>query len=192
LFRIVDIEKLLGIKRDQLFYWFKTKRLIKPMHEAIGRGRRSEFSLDNLFQLSLVQKLTDYGIELGFVREILTGPTDRRVWLTNVGLSFRMPSGSKLLEKSKHQNVLNYYRKNRTIFQKEGLLLMVFKIGREFYQEFDKNSVILEMLEKTFARKISKVKIGKTDFEKKSIDNVILINVMKIIEDLEKKTGEIF
>lgn len=81
-FNIIDAIKALEMGRDQLFYWIKTKRLIKPEIEGKGRGSRSKFSLFNIFELAVIQELTNLGFELNFIKEIInakevTGKTYR-------------------------------------------------------------------------------------------------------------------
>jgi len=70
IFKIIEVIKALEVGRDQLFYWVKTKRLIKPEIEGKGRGKRSKFSLFNIFELAVIQELANLGLELNFIKEI--------------------------------------------------------------------------------------------------------------------------
>jgi len=66
-----EVCKILGIKPDQLSYYVRTKKLIKPAVLGKGRGTAHKFSLENLYQISLIQTLLKYGIELNFTKNIM-------------------------------------------------------------------------------------------------------------------------
>jgi len=70
-FNIIQVIKTLEMGRDKLFYWVKTKRLIKPEIEGKGRGKRSKFSLFNIFELAVIRELVNLGFELNFIKEII-------------------------------------------------------------------------------------------------------------------------
>jgi len=66
-----DVCRILGIKPDQLSYYVRTKKLIKPAVIGKGRGSAHKFSLENLYQIALIQRLLKYGIELNFTKNIM-------------------------------------------------------------------------------------------------------------------------
>ena len=70
IFESRHVFKYLGINKDQLHHWVKTKRLIKPAIEGIGRGRRNKFSFENLLCLALIKDLVRFGIELRTIEAI--------------------------------------------------------------------------------------------------------------------------
>jgi DNA-binding transcriptional MerR regulator len=71
-----DIEKYLGINAKTLYHWVQTRRLLKPSVQVHGRGRSNLFSLDDLATLSLIQALTNLGMELGAIDFLISRLTD--------------------------------------------------------------------------------------------------------------------
>ncbi|MHA1285537.1 MAG: MerR family transcriptional regulator [Promethearchaeota archaeon] len=71
LFTAKDIKKYFGITPGQLFHWGRTWGLIKPEVKAEGRQGKDKYSLKNLFFLSLIKELTNFGISLSTIREIV-------------------------------------------------------------------------------------------------------------------------
>jgi hypothetical protein len=70
-FEARDIQRILGINRNKLFYWTQSNRLLTPeVAEAAGTGRRARFSLKNLVELALIQALVDFGTDLRTIRTI--------------------------------------------------------------------------------------------------------------------------
>jgi len=68
-----DIDRLLHIDRNKLFYWIKTHRLLSPdIEEGKGTGSRSKFSFNNLLELTFIKSLVEFGIDLNAVSEIKT------------------------------------------------------------------------------------------------------------------------
>jgi len=66
-----DVERLLGIKADQLSYYVRTKKLFVPDEVGVGRGKSNKYSLYDLYKLALIKKLSKYGIELNFTKSYL-------------------------------------------------------------------------------------------------------------------------
>jgi len=65
------IQDILGIDKNKLFFWTQTKQLLKPEIEEKGRGGRSKFSFVNLLNLALIKELSEFGIELNAIKNIL-------------------------------------------------------------------------------------------------------------------------
>lgn len=70
-FEAKDINKLLEINKNQLFYWINTHGFLKPeIEEASGTGTRAKFSLKNLLELAVIKRMTEAGFDLKKIKEI--------------------------------------------------------------------------------------------------------------------------
>ena len=70
-FEAKDIQKLLGIDKNKLFYWIKTHRLLKPeIEEASGTGTRAKFSIKNLLELATIKELISLGFDLNSIKKV--------------------------------------------------------------------------------------------------------------------------
>jgi DNA-binding transcriptional MerR regulator len=70
-FEAKEVKQLLGIDKNRLFYWINTHRLVKPeIEEASGTGTRAKFSLKNLLELAVVERMIDAGFDLKKIKEI--------------------------------------------------------------------------------------------------------------------------
>lgn len=82
LFLAADIERILGIDKNKLFYWIKTYRLLKPDIEvAKGTGSRAKYSLRNLLELATIKAFLTMGYDLntiGRIKSILDLPI--KIW----------------------------------------------------------------------------------------------------------------
>ncbi len=78
-YSIAEALKILDLGRDQLFYWMKTKRLIKMEVEGKGRGARSRLSGKNIFELAIIKELSDIGVELNTIDQVLNGQNAYRI-----------------------------------------------------------------------------------------------------------------
>ena len=59
------INDILGISRNQLFFWVKTHRLVTPdFEQGIGTGNRNRFSRKNLLEMMIIKELSSFGIDL--------------------------------------------------------------------------------------------------------------------------------
>ena len=157
-----DVEKILGINPDKLFYWVKTKRLVSPMIEGKGRGKVNYYSFDNLFQLALIRNLTGFGIELNSIEEILKGPTKRPKQKARLKLT-----------------ILEYYKAKKETLREQGFLLMIVFHGRKkiYYKNIGTRDVILDMLNFMW---------GYEETEITPFGDVILIDLLRIILAIEK------
>lgn len=174
--KIADALRILGLgeeKRDQLFYWIKTKRLIKPEKEGIGRGKRSTLSIQNIIELAVVKELVGIGIELNFIRELL------KTWVETKAT--RIESGKeKIIEKPMRFNrylefVMNEYRKNTNRDKDFYLLICKDKDDRYRFLFMDIFSFIEKFLK-----------------HKETIPNssVVIVNLFEVLRNIENKIGE--
>jgi hypothetical protein len=70
-FEARDIQRLLGINRNQLFYWTHTHRFLVPeIAEADGTGKRAKFSVKNLVELAFIKALVEFGTDLRSTKNI--------------------------------------------------------------------------------------------------------------------------
>ena len=66
-----DVQRILGINRNKLFYWTHSHRLLVPeVAEAAGTGRRARFSMKNLVELAFIQNVVDFGVDLRSIKTI--------------------------------------------------------------------------------------------------------------------------
>lgn len=66
-----DVQRILGINRNKLFYWTHSHRLLVPeVAEAAGTGRRARFSMKNLVELAFIQSVVDFGVDLRSIKTI--------------------------------------------------------------------------------------------------------------------------
>lgn len=70
LFEVKDAASLLGIKMQQVQYWF-TKNLLSPYDPGTGRGTKRRLNFQNLVELLIIKKLFDRGVQIDFVLKIL-------------------------------------------------------------------------------------------------------------------------
>lgn len=71
LYTAKDIKRILDITPGQLFHWGRTWGLIEPEIKAKGRQGKNKYSLENLYQLALIKKLVNMGIELSVIERLL-------------------------------------------------------------------------------------------------------------------------
>jgi len=87
-FEARDIQRLLGINRNRLFYWTHTHRLLVPgIAAADGTGKRAIFSAKNLVELAVMKALVDFGTDLRSIK-IIKGYLDRKRDEFNGGNAF--------------------------------------------------------------------------------------------------------
>jgi hypothetical protein len=112
-----DIEKLLGINRNKLFFWVHTKRLIKPeIEEVRGTGKGNKFSFKNLLDLSIIKILDGYGFGLNAIQVIMM-PGDYHI---------KDPK-SEAYKIIRIKNLWNFIKEHREFYKKEGCALFVTK-----------------------------------------------------------------
>jgi len=161
-YKIVDVMKILDMGRDQLFYWFKTKKLIKPEIEGKGRGARTKFSKTNIFELAIVKELSKLGIELNFIYEILSSKKlfgEKIISMNNV-TNFLVKRYQNLEDKDK---------------QNEDLFLFIYKN--------EQNKYLLHPIFKNSegADSIVDKRLGSAH---------LVINIYEIFRKIERRIGE--
>ena len=109
------VKEFLGIDKNQLFHWLKTKTLMRPILLGEGRGRRTKFSIDDLLTLSLIKEINDFGIELNTLKKIMA-------CLEHV----EFPIIQKHLKKPQFKgSIWDYYRSDRDYFKRLGYSLEI-------------------------------------------------------------------
>ena len=176
-FGIVDLMDALELGRDQLFYWIKTKRLVKPEIEGKGRGARSKFSIFNVFELAVIRELASLGIELNFIEQIIKNREITGLFKVKNGRKFhsgQLASKDNLIKTAFHKYQLNK-KDNRT----GEYYLMIFKDSSNKYKFFPiMDASALKQLD------------VKELFEIGLIDSAVFLNLHGILRELEKKIGE--
>jgi DNA-binding transcriptional MerR regulator len=70
-FQAGEIESLLGIGKNKLFYWTRTYRLLTPeIAEAQGTGNRARYSFRNLVELKFIAEMVKFGMDLRRIQAI--------------------------------------------------------------------------------------------------------------------------
>lgn len=176
-YKIADALRILDLGeegRDRLFYWIKHKRLkIKLEEEGKGRGKRSSLSFMNIFELAVIKELANLGIELSFIGDVLKSS----VTATTEG-------GKGKLIKEKHfarylDSVYDSYRKEAK--KNEDFYVLIYKDKKNNYQ-------FLPIGPFSFIERLIKSKKFNLSF---NLSNAIaILNLYKILREIEKKTGE--
>lgn len=121
------VKEFLGINKNQLFHWIKTKKLMRPVMTGEGRGRRTRFSLDDLLTLSLIQAVHGFGIELNIVRKIMATIKDTEHVFHRCNVQMENPPEIKAVVKyeSFGGSLWDYYRAHREILKEYGYSLEI-------------------------------------------------------------------
>jgi len=213
------VKEFLGIDKNQLFHWLKTKTLMRPILLGEGRGRRTKFSIDDLLTLSLIKEINDFGIELNTLKKIMA--CLEHVEFPNYALNEAMkndPFIQKHLKKPHVKgSIWDYYRSDRDYFRRLGYSLEISRGIRrkEIIKEFEGIPIILEKETKGLqwwfkacamdgksqalllagAINPSEKRIEETEpfwiSVSQSKDVVIIVDLLGIIEGVENRTKRI-
>jgi len=167
LFESRHVQEYLDIDKDRLFHWVKTKRLINPAIEGRGRGKKSKFSFENLLDLALTKELTNYGVELNMIKDILSG-------ISNYSLDRK----SRI-----KKTIWQTFKDRRSHYEKKGCVLTIEwgRLEEEWVFDLLEGEEILEQLHED---------ILLLSWEAvPAIKSILLINIFGIIDSLEKKVG---
>jgi len=173
-----DVNELLGVKPGLLFYWQRTWNILKPAIKAKDGSRKDKYSFSNLLDIALINELNQFGLDSNRIEKIL-GPY----------------SEIKNSPDKKRRKIWNYFKKNRTSekdwdsengeyvipgFDNAGCLLLIFKHDGKYIAHINTNSKILEF--------IQDFNLDKSRY--KDSRSILIIDLLKIVRDLEEKTGE--
>lgn len=154
IFESRHIQEFLHINKDQLLHWVQTRRLIKPAIEGKGRGGRSKFSLENLLDLALIKELADFGMELHSVKAMLEGKKTETPW--------------------------KVFKKNRELYEKEGLWLIIERTQDEFNWTYGSGEKGIEQI-------IGFLKAGELEIGSKA---KMIVSISGIVNELEGMTEQ--
>ena len=160
------VEKYLGIKKNQLFHWTQTKRLVKPKIEGKGRGGRSKFDFAGLLNLALIKELSNFGLELNAIKDILRGNR----------MAFRPDSDGFVLDKGRTPWAI--FKKNRKNYIKSGLLLEIVRMKNNYYWVYMSGKQRKNWVEGYLPNEQGSLPIAK-----------LVIDVSQLVTELEYKTG---
>jgi len=168
-----DIRTLLGVTSGQLFHWGQTWGLIQPEIKAKGRAFKDRYSFRNLLDIALVKELNALGFEPSKIGEIIA--------------PFEHGKG----------NVWDYFKDGRNDskdydedldkwitfpgYDKEGFLLLIERRKDGEYSIGHPGSV------KDILGYLGHIMKEQPDEAPRSN---IIINLSRIIQDLEERTGE--
>ena len=213
------VKEFLGINKNQLFHWLKTKRLMRPILLGEGRGGRTKFSIDDLLTLSLIKEINEFGIELNTLKKIMA--CLEHVEFPNYALNEGMkndPFIQKHLKKPQVKgSIWDYYRSDRDYFRRLGYSLEISRgMKRKEIKELKEIGWILEKETKDLKRRWFKACAmdGKSQAlllagaiipSEKGIeeaesfwisvsqikDVVIIVNLLRLIEGVENMTKRI-
>jgi DNA-binding transcriptional MerR regulator len=175
-----DIRKLLGVSSGQLFHWGHTWGLIRPEIKAQGRAYKDKYSFMNLLDIALIKELNELGFEPSKIGQIIApfehGPNLERGWKGSIWDYF----------KDGREDTKEYFEetgewKPYPGFEKEGLLLLIEKNkdGEYSLGYIGGIKVVLDYLKNTMR-----------DLPHETPKSHIIVNVSRIIKDLEEKTGD--
>jgi DNA-binding transcriptional MerR regulator len=121
------VKEFLGINKNQLFHWIQTKKLMRPAVMGEGRGRRTQFSLDDLLTLTLIKSVYDFGIELNTIKKLMGSleNVEFPIYTFNElmkNVPFIQPYVKKRVFRG---SIWDYYRADREHFNKVGYSLEI-------------------------------------------------------------------
>jgi hypothetical protein len=178
-FTAKDIKKYLEITNSQLYHWSRVWGLVAPELKAEGRAHKDKYSFTNLLDLALIKQLNKFGFEPGQLKKFINP----------------FPELSDAPEEWKG-SIWNYYKDGRddyddiddpkegiyTVpgYDKDELFLLIF-LHEGKYRSYRGTLDQVFSFIKDFNLKVE----GKDD----SV-NLHMINLTKIIRELENETGE--
>lgn len=196
------IKKYLGINKNQLYHWIQTKRLVKPAVLGTGRGGRSKFTFEDLLNLSLVKELYEFGLDLNLIKKILEKrkeaefpDDDFNLRLENYSAVGFGPFEREIRPEFKFKNsIWNYYKKHKNQLKKDGYTLEINKAKKGLNIRAMSGESQTYIIKNTFIPS-EREKVEKEDRSfweaYKSYSPMVIIDLLEIIMELERKTGDI-
>jgi len=169
---------LLGIKKEQLRHWVHNKRMIDPAVEGKGRGKRNKLSFTNLLDLALIKKLSDVGIELNHIEEILIEVKKRC-------LGYLKAEGKP----GKKAPMWTWIRDYRDFYEKQGCFLYISRDKKERTAFIGTEDDILEHAEEEIKDTEEEIQNVVAVKRLRNNESQLIIDVIKIARSLEKATG---
>ena len=172
-----DIRQLLGISSGQLFHWGQTWGLVIPEIEAPGRAFKDKYSFRNLLELALIKELNQFGFEPSQIKRILKhfdtelAPKEWRGSIWNFVRDGREDDAS-YEEESKKTTIFPG-------FDKAGCLILIYQDEGEYLAYPGDNKEVLDYIKRELEAKEGN--LGKS---------FLIIDLLKILNELENKTGE--
>lgn len=170
LFSIAESIEIIGVDRDRLYHWIKRKRLIKPEIASRGRGRPNMLSVSNLAELALAKNLTDLGIELNFVEDIL----NTEVWLNlekdEKGKFSRPGKFSRYID-----SVFYLYKSWKEKYDQENYCIVIYKDEHNKYK---------------FIEQGEPDGINFKKLMKETADTIIIADLFQLLHRIEEKIGK--
>lgn len=178
-FTAKDINNHLDITRSQLYHWTRVWKLVAPGIKAGSRAHKDKYSFVSLLDLALIKELDRIGFEPSHINKFINP----------------FPESSDADEEWKG-SIWKFYKDGRedcedmdddkegfyTVqgFDKAGFLILIF-MHEEKYKSFrGTNNQVLSFI-KDF---------NLTDNNKGDSTSLLIINMSKIVKELEKETGE--
>ncbi len=172
-----DIKNILGISSGQLFHWGQTWGLIKPEVKGGGRAYKNKYSFMNLLDIALIKELNEMGFEPSKIKDILKPydhpdfPKEQRDRIWNSLKAEREDKEEYFEETGKRKKFPGY--------DKAGCLILIGKEKEGYAMYFiGRNEQVLDILQQTVEK------------EKDAPKSFIIIDLLKIVREVEEKTGE--
>lgn len=200
LYGATEIQKLLNINRNKLFFWTQTKRLVVPMKEVRGSGKGNKFSFKNLLDLALIKKLDDSGYELNAI-QIIIWPGD--YMLSHPELFEKKGSLHGTIKKIRIESLWDFIKKHKDFYKKHGCVLFITReasvveergLTLKSYAKKKGREIIIEEKFLDFVREIiTKEELLQIIGKGQPIleyEDLYLIDLITMIQKLEYKTEE--
>lgn len=178
-FTAKDIKNYLNITNSQLYHWSRVWGLVTPELKAEGRAHKDKYSFINLLDLALIKYLNEFGFEPGQLKKFINP----------------FPESSDAPEEWKG-SIWNYYKDGRddyddmddpnegpyTVpgYDSAGFFLLIF-LHEGKYKSYRGSVEKVFSFIKDFNLKVE----GKGDST-----SLLIIDLAKIIRELESETGE--
>ena len=173
-----NIQDIFGISSDKLFHWKQTWRLVKPEIEVKGRAFKNKYSFKNLLDIAFINELNKFGFEPSQISDIIKifdGPDVPKEWRGSIWNYFKYRRKDVPVRDEKEDSSYKYPG-----FEKSGFLILIYQHKKKYVTFCGDTKEVLDHLERHELE--SKDKDASKSF--------LIINLLKIIKEIEELTGE--
>lgn len=191
----MDIQRILGISRNKLFFWTRTKNLVKPdIREVRGTGRGNLFSFKNLLDIALIKNLDDAGYELNAIQWFIL-PGDYLI--VDPELYEKQKSLHNTYKHKKVDRIWDFIKEHKDFYYKHGCIFLVSGEKTEGVYFINDKAGEEIVIEEKFARLKRSIIIKEELFKiigkgtpNLELKDMYLIDLLRMIGDLEDKADD--
>ncbi len=172
---------MLGISPKTLYHWVQTRRLVAPTTVGRGRGKSNYFDIDDMANLYLIKTLTGYGFELGTISD----------WIDN-----DMLNGAIFEDGNEVPSLWETYRTDKDKYREEGLFIVMVpsKGGKGVlfssigcFEAIER--YLWTSLLGSFNPHAPRTKLPSAEKKQPEAIGAIVINLLELIREVERRTG---